>query len=432
MSSPDALAEAATPRLNGHDVDVVVPTFNRAHLLSETLDSLLAQTLPGAAILVVDDGSTDDTPEVVARFGSRVGYLRQPNAGKAAALNAALKQATRPLVWIFDDDDLAAPDALERMVERLNAEPACGFVYGDYDKFEETAEGERRVEPVEIPSVGAEGLFVALMHRCFVLQCGLLVRRSCYDAVGPFNEGYARSQDYEMLLRLAQRFRGARIEGVLFHQRQHSGARGTLSAPIAAARVEEAWSAYDRRLAAELRDRLTLGDYHAGKGRFSPEPTLRRGALLNKFVTFARKDRWDFAAQDFAAFLEATAASGDPRLRPEEAALLRSVFDWYSRALRSFPEAREFRASLRRSPHRDLVRACREALAFPLHYRLRLAIRRRSREELRSAFDALARLKGALYAARALLWVLARLGLRKRRASSSPPPTELDIIQGRA
>src|SRR5262245_55635717 len=104
-------------------ITVVVPTYDRAHYLGESLDSVLAQTLPAAEVIVVNDGSTDRTEEVLARFGDRLQVLRTPQGGKSVAVNAALAVAKGEYVWILDDDDVAMPDALERLVAPLESAP---------------------------------------------------------------------------------------------------------------------------------------------------------------------------------------------------------------------------------------------------------------------------------------------------------------------
>jgi glycosyltransferase involved in cell wall biosynthesis len=98
------------------NVSVILPTFNRCGLIASSLDSLLNQSYPIAEILVVDDGSTDDTEAVVAAFGDKVRYIRRENGGKNAAINTGLRHVTGELIWIMDDDDLAPADALERLV----------------------------------------------------------------------------------------------------------------------------------------------------------------------------------------------------------------------------------------------------------------------------------------------------------------------------
>ena len=116
----------------GVSVSVVVPTYNRAALLGECLDSLLNQDRRPEEILVVDDGSSDGTPDVVRSKDGPVRYLRQENAGKAAALNRALAAVSGEAVWIVDDDDLAPPDALVRLTAAIETGPGTDLVYGGF------------------------------------------------------------------------------------------------------------------------------------------------------------------------------------------------------------------------------------------------------------------------------------------------------------
>ena len=90
-------------------VSVLMPTFNRGGMLSEALDSVLGQSIPPHQVVVIDDGSTDDTSERVARYGARIDYIRKDNGGKSSALNLGLTHVTGDYVWVFDDDDVALP-----------------------------------------------------------------------------------------------------------------------------------------------------------------------------------------------------------------------------------------------------------------------------------------------------------------------------------
>lgn len=110
MSSPEPL------------VSVIVPTYNRAKLLSRTLDALHAQTFRSYEILVVDDGSTDDTPGVVSRYGG-VRYFRQPNKGPAAARNLAIQNARGQWIAMTDDDTIPQPTWLEAFARALESNP---------------------------------------------------------------------------------------------------------------------------------------------------------------------------------------------------------------------------------------------------------------------------------------------------------------------
>lgn len=94
-------------------VSVIIPTYNRAHVLAEAIDSALAQTVPAHEIIVVDDGSTDDSCAVLARYGDRIRVLSQPNGGVSAARNAGMRMATGDWIAFLDSDDLWTADRLE-------------------------------------------------------------------------------------------------------------------------------------------------------------------------------------------------------------------------------------------------------------------------------------------------------------------------------
>ena len=133
---------------SGSGVTAIIPTYNRSTFLGEALASLLAQTLPPDEIVVVDDGSTDNTAEVVASISSQIVYIRQPNRGKSAALNLGLQLASNELIYIFDDDDIAAEDCIEGQsggVEgvRVARADVAVLLFG---KGERQDEGSRREE----------------------------------------------------------------------------------------------------------------------------------------------------------------------------------------------------------------------------------------------------------------------------------------------
>lgn len=116
-------------------VSVIVPTYNYGRFLAETLDSVFRQTVPAHEVIVVDDGSTDDTPAVAARYGERVVYLRQPNRGVAAARNAGVDRATGDWLAFLDADDLWEPDFLARVRPECTREPRPVIVFTDFRTF---------------------------------------------------------------------------------------------------------------------------------------------------------------------------------------------------------------------------------------------------------------------------------------------------------
>lgn len=286
----------------------MVPTFNRAGFLVEALAALRAQTRPPAEIIVWDDGSTDGTAEAVAAFGGSVRYFRDANGGKARALNRALAEAGGDYVWICDDDDVARPDAAERLADALDRSSA-GLAAGGYVRFStDPATGRKTYsDPGYAPDLAEGSVLRHVLEDIFLFQNATLVRRAAYEQVGAFREDLPRSIDYDMLIRLAARFPVALVDGVLFEQRKHDGARGPLAARHAAARSEAVWLEHDRKVFADLRDTVPLSLYAAMFEAESEALAVRAGRIQRACV-YARRDLWDVALEDLQAAARAEAA----------------------------------------------------------------------------------------------------------------------------
>lgn len=271
-------------------VDIVVPTFNRANLLPECLDSLLAQNLKPARIIVVNDGSTDDTVQVLRRYEPLVRHVTTPNAGRAAAINVGLSQVKADYVWIFDDDDVALPDGLERMVLPLVPRPDCGYSYSSFyitDSDPETGRiGKVRCE-FKLPDVETRGALPPLLEANYLCGAGLLARTACYAKVGLFDPQLVRAQDYEMAIRLARAFAGIRAPGgATFHYRQHEGVRGSLRDSFPAHERGERWRHYDRIFFRRLYQELPLDEYLPPGRVLAQEMRL---ALMQRLAAMASK-----------------------------------------------------------------------------------------------------------------------------------------------
>lgn len=112
-------------------VSVIIPTYNRSGLIATAIESALGATLPGDEILVIDDGSTDDTPAVVRSFGAAIRYIRIENSGPGAARNLGIRLATCPFVTFLDSDDEWLPDKLELQRKVMETFPAVVFCFGN-------------------------------------------------------------------------------------------------------------------------------------------------------------------------------------------------------------------------------------------------------------------------------------------------------------
>jgi len=201
-------------------VSCVVPVFNGELYLREALDSVLAQTYRSIEIIVVDDGSTDATPDVVATYGDRVRYLRQENAGPAAARNRGLRQARGELIGFIDADDHWHAEKLERQVARLAARPDLDACLAHAQNFwiPELREEEERLRQHRI----AQPLPA-------YLPAVLLARRHVFETVGGFDESLRFGHSTEWFLRAAARgIVTEMLPEVLYYRRLHHRNRSRL------------------------------------------------------------------------------------------------------------------------------------------------------------------------------------------------------------
>ncbi len=220
------------------DVSVVVPTYNRARVLPETIDAVLAQTHPPVELIVVDDSSPDHTAEVVRGYGERVKYLKVPNGRAELARNRGAAIARGNWLAFCDDDDLWKPDLLKRFAEVVGAAPDVRFLFCDFHivrdgvwqparKFDEapagywdgdfTAVGPARVyrDPMTPRTLRFQPVF---------MSC-LAVRRDWFDELGGFNPAFSGtgSADWEFVLRAVAAPPVAAVFEPLAGIRKHSG-----------------------------------------------------------------------------------------------------------------------------------------------------------------------------------------------------------------
>lgn len=201
-------------------VSVIIPAYNDRRFVRTAVESVLAQTHQAVEAIVVDDGSTDDTPEVLASFGKRIRWVSQANRGPAAARNTGLTLAAGEYVTFLDADDRFLPDKLRRQLGCLSETPSAGWVYCDVLFVDEG--GQRLCCASErfayARRARLEGdLFPELFPGNFIPFHAPLIRRQCLRDVGPFDDDrrLIGVEDWDLLLRLSVRARAAYVPEVL-------------------------------------------------------------------------------------------------------------------------------------------------------------------------------------------------------------------------
>jgi glycosyltransferase involved in cell wall biosynthesis len=204
-------------------ISTIIPSYNYARFVREAIDSAVGQTYAPDEVIVVDDGSTDATAEVLASYGERIRVIRQQNQGVARARNAGIAAARGEYVAFLDADDVWHPRKLELQIARFEADPSLGLVHcgiemfdaggNTIDLFREGKEGDvaadlLRLEPGTIAMTGSN----------------IMVPKRVAEELGGFDPSLPPSEDWDFCYRVARRYRVGFVAEVLVRYRNHASA----------------------------------------------------------------------------------------------------------------------------------------------------------------------------------------------------------------
>jgi glycosyltransferase involved in cell wall biosynthesis len=225
---PDQSPGAGRRKMTTPTISVVIPTYNTASLVVEAIDSALAQTLPPLEVVVVDDGSTDDTEARLAAYGDRIIYVRQPNAGVSSARNRGLELARGELIAFLDSDDTWHPRKLEIQASRLAADSGLALLGTRAFPLPTHSPPEVADDRPALEDVTWERLAVSNP----LTASSVLVRRSVLDRVGGFDIGLSGNEDRDLWLRVAAVARAANLPIPLTGSRPLAGSLSRRAGPI--------------------------------------------------------------------------------------------------------------------------------------------------------------------------------------------------------
>lgn len=201
-------------------ISIIIPCYNRADYLPRTLESILNQTRPADEVLVVDDGSQDNTAEVTAQFAPAVRYVYRENGGLSAARNTGQTESSGDTLLFIDSDDLLLPEALAQLEATLEATPGASLAFLRAQLIDET---DAVISPLWETDDTVSDPWKRLLKGNFIRSAGgVLVRRTALEAAGPWDEILRASEDWDMWLRMANN--GAtfvRVDTPLFQYRIH-------------------------------------------------------------------------------------------------------------------------------------------------------------------------------------------------------------------
>ena len=181
---------------------VIIPTYNRGWILKEAIDSVLTQDYKDFELIVVDDGSTDNTSEILASYGNDIRVLFQENKGVSAARNRGIAEASGQFIAFIDSDDLWLPQKLSTQVEFFNQTPDALICQTE----EVWIRKGKRVNPKMRHKKPSGMIFEPSLELCLVSPSAVMIRRVLFDRVGAFDVTLPACEDYDLWLRISCRF----------------------------------------------------------------------------------------------------------------------------------------------------------------------------------------------------------------------------------
>ncbi len=202
-------------------VSILIPAYNRANYLSQAIHSALNQTYRALQVIVVDDGSTDNTAETVAAISdSRLVYIHQENRGVSAALNTGWRAASSELVAILGSDDVMHSQQIETLLPILERDHALGLVYARAQAMD--ANGNPLPQILGSSMKFSDNALTSLLYGDCVCGIACLCRRACIEQVGGFDESLIANEDWDLWIRMAEVTRFAFHDEILARYRMHA------------------------------------------------------------------------------------------------------------------------------------------------------------------------------------------------------------------
>ena len=198
---------------------IVIPVYNGQRFIAQTIASALDQTLEDCEVIVVNDGSGDDSECETLAFEREIVYIPQANRGVSAARNAGVMRARGEYIAFLDQDDLCRANKLERLAGYLDAHPECGMVYSSLGRIDEHG----GVYPEKKVPTWSGDIFVRVFMRSYIAPSMIMCRRETLLEVGLFQERYSsRGEDYDLVLRLAMHTPVGMVDEELGQYRLHA------------------------------------------------------------------------------------------------------------------------------------------------------------------------------------------------------------------
>lgn len=273
-------------------ISVIIPTYNTAKYLPEAIESVLAQTYTDLELIVIDDGSTDNTKEVVAPFLDRIEFIETENYGPSKARNRAIRESSGEYVAFLDADDFWYPDKLDRQMTLFSKNRQYSLLHSDASETRPYLSQEDSTWFSGKKHIKAGLAFSELLKQCFIILSSVIVKRECLERVGVFDEKLKCWEGYDLWLRIAFKYQIGFVNAPLYMRRIRDNSTffsSRLNEITGLITVMKKWENEALRLAEsdkkvinqKLRTYyLRLGSYHLGRAH----PTRARQALKNSLA----------------------------------------------------------------------------------------------------------------------------------------------------
>jgi glycosyltransferase involved in cell wall biosynthesis len=298
-------------------VSIVIPTFNIEKYIIETIESVLAQTYGNIELIVVDDGSTDNTLDLVKSYGSKVRLIQQENSGVCIARNRGIHESTGELICLMDHDDYWFPEKIARQVEVMRHNPKIGVVFASFIRWHSDAAGEFKTPEsynVKLIPDDVDEEFSGWIYHQFLLDCWMLTstamfRREVFSTSGYFDVTLPYGEDWDLWLRISRNYPFIKLSrpNTLYRQHHAQGSRVQRAIDYRSMLISQAISKWglqsrDGRSVEKKALSSKLAEYHAQYAYDHLRYGIRRIAIRSYYKAWlSRPARIKFLAYGLAA-----------------------------------------------------------------------------------------------------------------------------------
>lgn len=263
---------------DGMLVSIIIPTYNCERYISQTIDSVLAQDYNAIELLIIDDGSTDNTKKIVLDYGDRLRLISRKNSGVCVARNMGLAEAKGQFICWMDHDDYWYPDKISQQVKAFNRHDDVGVVYSNFTRWNSNSAGifptpDSYIKKSFIDKFDPEHsgwIYHLFLLDCYMLTSTAMFRRDVFEKCGAFDESLPYGEDWDLWLRISREYPFLKLNQSTTLYRQHQGqgsrmVRGVDYRTMILSDARDKWGLYSRdgRHLSEWQFRRQLANYHA-------------------------------------------------------------------------------------------------------------------------------------------------------------------------